>query len=111
MYVAKGGHTMKTYEVIRGDGRLVRVTVPREEAEETWCEVCEEADGEPLTVPTPDWPFRACSVCAEGFDEIEADDPEGAAMMVDLAAIRRFGATAFDRAPDPSSALDGKARP
>jgi hypothetical protein len=87
----------KTYEVVRSDGRFVKVTVPpREKAEDTYCEVCEGAEGEPLTIPTPEWPFRACSACAEGFDEIEADDPEAAAMMVDLAAIRRFGATAFD---------------
>lgn len=87
----------KTYDVIRGDGRTVKVTVPpREEAEAVYCEVCEDAEGEPLTVPTPEWPFRTCSACSEGFDDIGADDPEAAAMMVDLAAIRRFGATAFD---------------
>ena len=73
------------------------MSVPaREEPEALYCEVCEEAEGEPLTVPTPAWPFRTCSACAEGFDDIEADDPEAAAMMLDLASIRRFGATAFD---------------
>jgi hypothetical protein len=87
----------KTYDMFRSDGRMVAVTVPpREEAEETYCEVCEEAEGEPLTVPTPEWPFRACSGCSEGFDEIEADDPEAAAMLIDTTAIERFGATAFD---------------
>lgn len=87
----------KTYEVIRGDGRTVKVTVPpREEADETCCEVCEEAAGEPLTIPTPEWPFRTCRDCTDGFEDIETDDPEGAEMMIDLAVIRRFGATRFD---------------
>lgn len=89
----------KSY-LVWGRGRQVRVTVPpREEAEETWCEVCEEAEGEPLTVPTPEWPFRTCRACTDGHDDIVADDPEAAAMMRDLAAIQRFGATAFELSP------------
>jgi len=94
--------TTKTYEVVRGDGRVVKMTIPaREEAEETWCEVCEEAEGEPLTVPTPEWPYRTCRACADGYDDIACDDPEAAAMMNDLAAIRRFGATAFEMTARP----------
>lgn len=66
---------MQTYDMIRGDGRTVKVTVPaREEAEETWCEVCEEAEGEPLTVPTPEWPFRTCRGCTDSFDDDIAPD-------------------------------------
>jgi hypothetical protein len=87
----------KTYDVIRGDGRTVKVTVParEEQADETYCEVCEVED-EPLTVPTPGWPFRVCRDCADAWDEMQADDPLGADFTVDLAEIRRFGATAFD---------------
>lgn len=88
---------MTTYDVFRGDGRLVKVTVPpREEAAESFCEVCEEADGEPLTVPTPAWPYRTCRGCTDAWDEMYAEDPEACEMANDLAAIARFGKPAFE---------------
>lgn len=47
--------------------------------DERWCEVCQQDDevqGEimPLTVPTPEFPFRVCADCADEWDAMVTDD-------------------------------------
>lgn len=49
--------------------------------DEQWCEICQDDDdpvvrGEqmPLTIPTPDFPFRVCADCAAEWDRMVDED-------------------------------------
>lgn len=47
--------------------------------DDRWCEVCQQDDEPrdgvmPLTVPTPEFPFRVCAECADEWDKMVTAD-------------------------------------